>query len=99
MPRTKAEPGDDEHGHHLMGLKMTALAERAIGSDKTYMAKIKELRGGRTGNNGTYTVNGHKCYHTHVGGRHAIAWRKEGDYLVVEAILEHNNGNDYQIMQ
>ncbi len=54
--------------------------------------------------NGTYSVNGHNCYHTKVNGALAIAWRLasepgDGDYVIVEALMQHNgHGNDYMVL-
>ncbi|PTL75575.1 hypothetical protein [Vitiosangium sp. GDMCC 1.1324] len=105
--RKEAGSGADEAGRQLKGWKTYSGASMAINnhaSRSDILRKIKEIRGGIGANNGVYSVNGYNCYHTHVGGSLAIAWRLEnqpgdGQYVIVEALMEHHGrGNDYRVL-
>lgn len=105
--RKEAGAGSDEMGRTLKGWKTHTGASLAINghpSRSDILRKVKEIRGGVSVNNGTYSINGYNCYHTKVTGALAIAWRLanqpgEGEYVIVEALMVHNgHGNDYQVL-
>jgi hypothetical protein len=101
--RTKKQAGGvDANGNALLGLKITGPAEIAINNtDKKFWKLIDDVRGGgKATNNGVYTINGKKCYHTKAGDQvYAVAWWKDPSFVYVEALIEHyGNNNQYRIV-
>jgi len=91
----------------MKGLKITTNADVAINKmlpplasreAKALLTKIRE--GSAATNNGTYTLNGHVCFHIKFNGQaNAVAYRApiNDPYVYVEAILAKTGaGNNYQ---